>query len=62
MPELEIGLVEGDEMNLYQSFLQFSVKKNIYAKSSKLKQLVCCYNNSNFTMVFLSVKDNFFKI
>ena len=38
MPELEIGLVEGDEMNLYQSFLQFSVKKKIYAKSSKLKQ------------------------
>ena len=38
MPELEIGLVEEDEMNLYQSFLQFSVEKKIYAKSSKLKQ------------------------
>ena len=27
MPELEIGLVNGDELNFNQSFLQFNVKK-----------------------------------
>ena len=30
MPELEIGLFEGGELNFDQSFLQFNVKKNIY--------------------------------
>ena len=34
MPELEIGFVDGDELNFDQSFLQFNVKKEIYAKSS----------------------------
>ena len=27
MPELEIGLVNGDELHFNQSFLQFNVKK-----------------------------------
>ena len=34
MPELNIGLVDGGELNFDQSFLQFNVKKTIYAKSS----------------------------
>ena len=34
MPELDIGLVDGDEFNFDQSFLQFNVKKKIYVKSS----------------------------
>ena len=35
MPELEIGLVDGGELNFDQAFLQFNVKKKIYAKSSQ---------------------------
>ena len=27
MPELEIGLVDGDELNFNQSFLKFNVRK-----------------------------------
>ena len=34
MPELNIGLVDGGELNFDQSFLQFNVKKKIYTKSS----------------------------
>ena len=34
MPELDIGLVDGGELNFDQSFLQFNVKKKLYAKSS----------------------------
>ena len=33
MPELEIGLVNRDELNFNQSFLEFIVNKNIQAKS-----------------------------
>ena len=33
MPELEIGLVDGCELNFNQSFLKFNVKKKIQAKS-----------------------------
>ena len=33
MPELEIGLADGSELNFDQSFLQFNAKK-VYAKSS----------------------------
>ena len=32
MPELDIGLVNGGELNFDQSFPQFNVKKKIYAK------------------------------
>ena len=28
MPELDIGLVDGDKLNFDQSFLQFNAKKN----------------------------------
>ena len=41
MSELEIGLVDGGEMNFDQSFLQFNVKKNIYAKSSSQFEFKC---------------------
>ena len=34
MPELEIGLVDGGELNFNQSFLQFDVKERIQVKSS----------------------------
>ena len=34
MPELEIGHVDGGEFNFNQSFLQFNLKKKIYAKNS----------------------------
>ena len=31
MPELDVGLVDGGELNFDQSFMQFNVeKKNIY--------------------------------
>ena len=33
MPELEIGLVDGDELNFNQPFLKFNVEKNIQANS-----------------------------
>ena len=48
MPELEIGLVDGGELNFDQSLLQFNVKKKSY-----------CYNNANFTIAFFS---EFFKM
>ena len=78
MPELDIGLVDGAELNIDQSFLHFNVKKKLYAKSSsrfhlntwilntryyQLKQLSYCYSNANFIIIaFLSEKDNFFKM
>ena len=34
MPVLDIGLVNGGELNFNQSFLLFNLKKKIYAKSS----------------------------
>ena len=34
MPELDIGLADGSELNFDQSFLQFNIKEAIYAKSS----------------------------
>ena len=33
MPELEIGLVDGCELNFNQSFLKFNVKKKIEVES-----------------------------
>ena len=36
MPELEVGLVDGDELKFDQSFLQFNVKKrNVYKEFKK---------------------------
>ena len=32
MPELENGLVDGDELNFNQSFLKFNVKKKKYRR------------------------------
>ena len=74
MPELDIGLIDEAKLNFDQSFLQFNLKKKIYAKSStrfdfkcwilntvSLKQLSFYYNNANFTVAFLSEKDKFFK-
>ena len=40
MPELDIGLVDGGELNFDQSFLQFNVKK-IYATSSSRFYFKC---------------------
>ena len=37
MSELEIGCVDGGEMN----FLQFNAKKNIYAKGSSQFEFKC---------------------
>ena len=34
MPELDIELVDGGNLNFGQSFLQFNVKKEKYANSS----------------------------
>ena len=34
MPELDIGLVDGGELSFDQYFLQFNVKKKLYARSS----------------------------
>ena len=34
MPELEMGLVDGGDLNFDKFFLQFNVKKKICAKSS----------------------------
>ena len=33
MPELEIGLTDGGELNFNQSFRKFYIKKNIQAKN-----------------------------
>ena len=33
MPELDVGLADGGKLNFDLSFLQFHVKKEIYAKS-----------------------------
>ena len=33
MLELELGFVDGGELNFDKSFLQFNIKKKIYAKS-----------------------------
>ena len=33
MPELDIGLVDGGELNLNQSFLKFNLKKKMQLKS-----------------------------
>ena len=41
MPELDIGLVDGGELNFDQSFLQFNVRKKIYAKSSSRFDCKC---------------------
>ena len=41
MPELEIGLVDGGELNFNQSFLKFNVKKKIQAKSYSLFDFKC---------------------
>ena len=41
MPEFDIGLAEGGELNFDQSFLQFNVKKNIDAKCSSRFDFKC---------------------
>ena len=41
MSELEIGCVDGGEMNFDPSFLQFNAKKNIYAKGSSQFEFKC---------------------
>ena len=41
MPELEIGLADGSELNFDQSFLQFTAKKKIYAKTSSQLGFKC---------------------
>ena len=73
MPEFEIGIVDGGELNFNQSFLRFNIKKKIYAKSYSWFDFKCwildtaslsriyCYNNVNFTIAFLSEKDIFIK-
>ena len=42
MPELDIGLVDGSDLNFDQSFLQFNLKKKIYPKSSSQFDFKCC--------------------
>ena len=41
MPELEIGLVDGGELNFNQSVLQFHVKKKAKVKSSNRFDFKC---------------------
>ena len=41
MSELGIGLVDGAELNFDQPFLQFNVKKKLYAKSSSRFDFKC---------------------
>ena len=41
MSELGIGLVDGGELNFDQPFLQFNVKKKLYAKSSSRFDFKC---------------------
>ena len=41
MPELDIGLVDGAKLNFDKSFLQFNVKKKLYAKSSSQFDFKC---------------------
>ena len=41
MPELEIGLVDGGELDFNQSFLQFNMKKKMQTKSSSRYDFKC---------------------
>ena len=41
MPKLEIGLVDGGELIFDKSFMQFIVKKRIYAKNSSRFDFKC---------------------
>ena len=41
MPELDKGLVEGNELNFDRSFLKFNVKKKIYVKRSSHFDFKC---------------------
>ena len=75
MPELEIRLVDGGELNFNQSFLKFNVQKKIQAKRfldltlnteyqtllAQAKVVTANNNANNFTIAFLSEKYNFFK-
>ena len=41
MPELEMGHVDGGELNFNQSFLKFDVKKKVQMKSYSRFDLKC---------------------
>ena len=41
MLELDIGLVDGAKLSFDQSFLQFDVKKKLYAKASTRFDFKC---------------------
>ena len=41
MPEPDIGLADGGELNFNQSFLHFNVKKKMQAKSSSRFDFKC---------------------
>ena len=41
MVQLQIWLFDEGELNFDQSFLQFNVNKNVYAKSSSLFDFKC---------------------
>ena len=41
MPDIDIGLVDGGELKFDQPFLQFNVKKKIYAKSTSRFDFKC---------------------
>ena len=41
MPELEIGLINGGELNFNQSFLLFNLNKKLQAKGSSRFEFKC---------------------
>ena len=41
MPELEIGLADGSELNFNQSYLKFNVTKKVQAKSCSQFDFKC---------------------
>ena len=49
MPESEVGLVDGGELNFNQFFVQFNVRKKIQATSSRFDFRCWILNTANLS-------------
>ena len=59
MPELEVGLVNGCDLNFNESFLKFNVKKKIEADSYSWFDFKCWIldtGNLNASKLFFAIK------
>ena len=67
MPELEIGLVDGCELNFNQCFLKFNVKKKIEVESYSRFDFKCWILDtgslsSKFIAVIMATSQYYFKV